>query len=361
MVPALGDTDLKRGDGRRGPIVLNRRAATRPTVTGVERWAAELIPRLKAMAPDLYVVAEPPGGGATGRGRGQAWEQLTLPITARRLGASLILSPANLAPMFWPRNVLVLHDAAVLREPTAYSRSYQLWHRHWGLACARRALAVITVSEFSRRELIELAGIDPRRLVVVRPGIGEHFRPDADHQRVAAKLGLSRPYVLTLATDDRRKNLGALALAAARLDALGIDLVRGGDTRPYLARQQAPAGIRSVGYVDEDDLAGLYAGARAFVLPSRYEGLGLPCLEAMACGVPVVAARRAALPETCADAALLANPDDAHSLADAVVRSATDAELRAQLQIAGSRRAAAFTWDQTARDVHELMSSLAGG
>jgi glycosyltransferase involved in cell wall biosynthesis len=290
----------------------------------------------------------------------QAWEQAALPALAARLRAALVFSPANLAPLAWPRNVLVMHDAAVLREPDAYSPAYRAWHARAGLACARRATAVITVSEFSRRELIGLAGLDPSRLHVIPGGVDGRFTPGADPGPTAARLGLHRPYVLTIATDDRRKNVGKLAPVATALASEGIDLVWAGDRRPYFATAAATAGVRSLGYVDDADLPGLYAGARAFVLPSRYEGFGLTCVEAMACGTPVVAANRAALPETCGDAALLVDPDDGAALAEAVLAAATDAGAREALRSAGLRRAAQFSWDRTAARVDALLCELAG-
>ena len=337
--------------------MLNRRAATRPTITGVERWTDEVIRRLAALAPDRYVIAQP-RPRLRGRALGQAWEQSVLPARAARLGASLIFSPANLAPLAWPGNVLVVHDAAVLREPAAYSAAYRLWHQRVGLACARRARAVITVSEFSRRELTELGGLDPGRLTVVPGGVDGRFDPDADAARATASLGLGQPYALTIATDDARKNLDTLTPVAAALRARGIELAWAGDSRPYFARTEPIAGLRSLGYVDDALLPGLYRGARAFVLPSRYEGFGLTCLEAMACGTPVVAADRAALPETCGDAALLVDPDDGAALADAVVAAATDEPLRERLTRAGLRRSARFTWVRAADATDALLRSL---
>jgi glycosyltransferase involved in cell wall biosynthesis len=332
----------------------------------VERWTAEVIGRLLALAPDRYVVAQPPPR-ARRRAPAQAWEQLALPAQAARRHAALIFSPANLAPLAWPRNVVVMHDAAVLRRPEAYSWAYRTWHSQLGLACARRALRVITVSEFSRRELTELAGLDPARLVVIPGGVGERFTADADadggaagpDHRAAARLGLDRPYVLTIATDDPRKNLQALAPAAAALERLGIELVWAGDSRPYFARAGAAEGLRSLGYVSDDDLPALYRSALAFVLPSRYEGFGLTCLEAMACGTPVVAADRAALPETCGDAALLVDPDDPAALAAAVVTAATAPSVREGLRTSGLRRAREFSWQRTATSTDLLLSELA--
>jgi glycosyltransferase involved in cell wall biosynthesis len=343
-------------------IVLNDRAATRSTITGVERWTAEVNGRLWALAPERYIVARP-RPRARRRALAQAWEQMALPATAARRRATLVFSPANLAPLAWPRNVVVMHDAAVLREPHAYSHAYRRWHRSFGLTGARRALAVITVSEFSRRELIELAGLDPNRLTVIAGGVGPRFHPDADRARdagTAVRLGLSRPYVLTIATADPRKNLRVLERSAEQLAALGIELVWAGDSRPQFAPARPLVGLRALGYVSDHDLPGLYRGALAFALPSRYEGFGLTCLEAMASGVPVVAADRGALPETTGGAALLADPDDAEDFADAIVTAATDRDARRRLRVHGLRRARELSWERTAAVTHALLTRLAG-
>jgi glycosyltransferase involved in cell wall biosynthesis len=317
------------------------------------------VARLLQLAPDRYLSAEPPPAMRR-RALAQAWEQLVLPAQAARRRAALIFSPANLAPVAWPRNVLVMHDAAVLREPGAYSAAYRAWHERVGLASARRALAVVTVSEFSRSELTALGGLDPARLVVIPGGVSERFTPIHGSEPVAPRLGLERPYVLTIATADARKNLVALQPAAAQLDRVGIDLVWAGDSRPYFAAATDAPRLRRLGYVADDDLPGLYREALAFVLPSRYEGFGLTCLEAMACGTPVVAADRAALPETCGDAALLVDPDDGAALAGAILAAATDPDVRDRLRGAGLRRAAEFGWARSAASTDALLTRLAG-
>jgi glycosyltransferase involved in cell wall biosynthesis len=172
-------------------------------------------------------------------------------------------------------------------------------------------------------------------------------------------MGLERPYVLSIATADRRKNIARLAPVAEALRRAGIDLAWAGDRRPYFRAAAAASGVRDLGYVADADLPGLYAGARAFVLPSRYEGFGLTCLEAMASGTPVVAANRAALPETCGDAALLVDPDDEAALVAAALRAATDPAAADELRERGHRRAAQFTWEATAARVDDLLTRLA--
>jgi glycosyltransferase involved in cell wall biosynthesis len=332
-------------------VLIDGRAAVRPEVGGVERWARELCARLPALRPDRYAVARPPA--ALAHRAGHAWEQGVLPFRARR--AALLLGPANLAPVAFPRNVVVIHDAAVLREPGWYSAAYARWHGALLPAIARGAKRVITVSAFSARELGELVGVDA---AVVPGGVGERFTPTADPGPARAALGLDRPYVLTVASRIARKNLGALDMTAARLAAEGLDLVAAGGERPqFRDARGGAAGPRNLGPVPDTHLPGLYAGAAAFVLPSLYEGFGLPCLEAMACGTPVVAADAAALPETCGDAALYADPRDPAAIADAV-EEALGPPSSQRLREAGLERAAAFTWDRSARGVDAVIDEL---
>ncbi len=197
-------------------------------------------------------------------------------------------------------------------------------------------------------------------------GVGAQFctpAPDPDADTAAlAEIGVGppgRPYVLTVATADPRKNLSTLAPVAGALAEAGIDLVWAGEAREYFAELGAVPGLRSVGYVPDRLLPALYRGARAFVLPSRYEGFGLTCVEAMACGIPVVAADRAALPETCGDAAMLVDPEDTRSLIAAVLSAASgDPGPREARRAAGRRRAAHFSWERTAAATDALLQEI---
>ena len=314
---------------------IDARAAARPELGGVERWARELC----ACLP--YTVHRPPT--ALSHRLGHAWEQGLLPVLSAR--APALLCPANLAPVAARNVVVVIHDAAPLRRPDWYSGAYAAFQRRVLPLIARRARAVITVSEFSRAELRELLGVDAE---VVYGGVDPRFAPGPKAER---------PYVLCVASHTARKNLRALVPAAEALAREGVELRVAGGHRPQFAAESGLGALKLLGPVDDALLPGLYAGAAAFVLPSVYEGFGLPVLEAMASGTPVVATNVTALPETAGGAARLVDPDG-EALRDALVGLLGDAAEIARLRDLGLARAREFTWERTAHAVDAVVRSV---
>ena len=235
--------------------------------------------------------------------------------------------------------VLTVHDLAILRSPEAFPR----WHRLYGSRLPRvlrSADAIVAVSEFTKAETVDLAGVPPERIRVVPNGVDAVF--DADGRRADGD------YVLAVATLEPRKNLGR-AVEAAR--AAGVEL------RVVGARGWGGVDVQGwVGEIPDSELAALYRGARCVVYPSLHEGFGLPVLEAMACGTPVVTSRGTATEEIAGGAAVLVDPHDVGSIAEGIRAAET---RRDELVPLGRARAREFTWERAAESVVALWSELA--
>jgi glycosyltransferase involved in cell wall biosynthesis len=314
--------------------------------TGDETYVANLLRELPAAAPDLRLAAVtrqpelvPEGVEPVElRARSQEWRMASsLPRLLGRLRPALAHFQHSL-PLRCPcPAILTVHDLSFERDPSVMGLADRLVFRTVVPRSARRAVLVIAVSQRTRTDLVELYGIPPDRIVVTPHGVDPIFQP--------AKAAANGRYLLFVGAVQERKNPLA-ALDAAH--AAGLPLVVVGPAKDAaLADELAGRGASVRGWVAKEELADLYRGAAALLLPTRYEGFGLPVLEAMASGTPVVATPDAALREVAGDAAIYAEPGE---LADAIRRAL---ERREELVAAGIERARGFSWQETAHRTAE--------
>ena len=247
------------------------------------------------------------------------------------------------------------HDISPIEHPEWFDAGFVTWYRYLIPQLVRRVTRIVTVSQFSKSRILERLRVRDDRVVVIPNGVDGRFRPDArptcdrpDASREPAP-GLTGPFILTVGSLSPRKNLGRL-FAAWQLSGLGHEgcvlAVAGvrGTSFKRIDLRTPPVGVQMLGYVPDAELPALYGRALGVVVPSLYEGFGLPALEAMACGTPVIAARAGGLPETVGDAALLVDPIAPEALSDALRRVFEDGSLRGQLARRGVDRSRRFSW-----------------
>jgi glycosyltransferase involved in cell wall biosynthesis len=338
--------------------------------TGNETYVRELLTALRAF-PEVEILAAVEGDP-------QASGPLASPVKLRRVprnglarltALSLAARDARVdllhAIYFLPvlagrPSVVTIHDISFERHPEFFSRRSRLRDHFLVRDAARRADRIITVSETSRRDLIELWGVPGDRVIAIHNGVDEIFGPGPD----APEEGSLDPLrVLAVGTLQPRKNLGRLldAVAIVARDRRVLLRVVGPDgyqAQAIRSRLGGRAEVEVLGYVDRAALAGEYRRAHLLAYPSLYEGFGLPVVEAMASGTPVVTTTGGSLPEVAGGAALLVDPLDVSAIAAAIERVANDGELRAQLRSRGLARARTFSWAKAARRHVETYASV---
>lgn len=353
------------------PVFVNGKFCAQRT-TGVQRYARHLLMALDASLaarPDgrCWTLLVPSGTQApvlqsiqvrilrwSGPGGLHGWEQVALPWASRR---GHLLCLAGSAPAAAARLGSVLHDAAVFDHPQAYSAPFRCWYRWLFRRLARRADPLMTISDFSRGRLAAALQVPFSRLDIV-PGGADHLRGVTPAELPAA-LG-DRRFVLAVGSANPTKNLGALQAAWARVHAPSHLLVLAGGRHPSVFADAGPtaANERVLVLPDVDDrtLVALYRHADALAFPSVYEGFGLPPLEAMMLGCPVLAARAASLPEVCGNAALYVDPQDVADMAAKLQRLLDDGSLRDELRASGPAHAAALTWGAAAARLRQVLN-----
>jgi glycosyltransferase involved in cell wall biosynthesis len=289
-------------------------------------------------------------------------EQIELPGILRRYKIDLFHSPHFLLPLIRPcPAVVTIHDVIYLAcSEDLSSRLGRLYYRLMMSAAVRQAERVITVSEFSKRDIVRYLGADPARIEVIHSGFSRDFLPVRDPSALRGirhKCGIERDYVLYTGIYKPRKNHAGLLRAFERFLGLGgdADLVIAGPLQEGEQTLLSLAGelgistrLKLAGFVNDNELRALYSGARLYACPSLYEGFGFTVLEAMACGAPVVCSPETSLPEVAGDAAYYANARDPQEFGEALFRVFTDSALRAALIAKGAENLTRFCWERAA-------------
>jgi glycosyltransferase involved in cell wall biosynthesis len=381
---AVGNTFPERGaigDAGTRKLVINGRFLTQP-LTGVQRYAREVVKAMDTLAAERHPAALPwdielhhPSGDIqfdtyrhirmrqTGKRTGHLWEQVDLCASAR---GSLLLNLANTAPVLHPAIVGTIHDVGVFAHGSAYSASFRLSYRLMFRFLVRRARRLFTVSSFSAQEIGRFCGIPPDA-VAVAPNAADHLGNSAEDPEILDRLGLKpQEFVLAVGSRNPLKNLTTVMRAFGRL----------GPDRPRLVivGQRSAAIFQNAAGQDADDADGdfivwtgeisdgalrtLYRNARCLVFPSFYEGFGIPPLEAMQEGCPVIASVASAIPEVCGDAILYCDPNSADDIAAKIRELGGDGDLRRRLIQAGRERATRYSWRNTALGIFGQLNGL---
>jgi glycosyltransferase involved in cell wall biosynthesis len=318
----------------------------------------------------------------------QIWQRLRLPLPVELFTGPLDIlhAPDFVLPPTRARTILTIHDLSFLVRPECAAPGMVRYLASAVPRGLRRADAVLADSQATSHDLARLLGVDPARVAVVYPGVAPRFRPLPPEQTIVVRRRLDLPerFLLFVSTLEPRKNLVRLLEAIAALQVAdctqqspdpnlqsaicNLQLVIAGrkgwlydEIFAAITRLRLGDRVRILDFVDDNDLPALYNLAWAFVYPSLYEGFGLPALEALACGVPLVTADNSSLPEVVGDAAVLVPADDVPAIAAGIVRVVCDEPLRVRLRNAGPARARSFSWDRAAQQVVDCYRRLSRG
>lgn len=326
-------------------IVVNGRFLSR-RVTGVERYGLEILKRFNGKCR----VEKTPRNGIAGH----VWEQFVLPT--RLNPDSILWSPANTGPVLLQNQALTIHDLSPLEHPEWFRKSFALWYRLFLPILAKRVRMIFTPSEYAKGRITKRFGIE--KIIVTPNGVDVSvFHPDAK-----TNLDLPKKYILFVGSLQPRKNLKSLFAAWKEIKCEFAEtwLIIAGDSGNVFRDVKYPQEerVQFLGYVPENDLPGLYAQAECFVLPSFDEGFGLPALEAMACGTPVIVSDGGALPEVVGDAGLVFRLTEPYGLMEALRKCLTDPDLRISMKERGLARASQFSWNRTAELIWKTLYEL---
>lgn len=346
------------------PLVCVNTRITHYHLTGVQRYCKEI---LNLMDNHSLISTIKPPFWLSHSISGHLWEQIILPHYTKR---NLLFSPSNTGPLLVKNQVVTIHDVVSLDHPEWLNPKFAAWYQFLLPKLAKQVKKIITISEFSKSRILYHIKIPEDKIAVIPNGISESFVPCDSCQVMQMKKVLSMPegqYILYLGSLEPRKNLKRVLMAWNKIqDSLAKDInlvIAGAKGRKQVFQTiDIPSNIKNVtflGYVPDEYLPALYSGALFFIYVSIYEGFGLPILEAMACGTPVLTSNTTAIPELAGTSAFMVNPLCINSIADAIYTLVDDNSLRESLALQGLERAKKYTWHKSALHTWNLLISHA--
>ncbi|MCS6794311.1 MAG: glycosyltransferase family 4 protein [Oscillatoriaceae bacterium SKYG93] len=350
-------------------------------ITGIQRYAVEITSRLlnyqnvyvalpkKTNFQSLSIKSDqilevPPSFSSKILGSG-VWNQLDLP---RYVNNNTLWSPEGFGPLGVKNHVVTIHDITPLEHPEWFPRHIGAINNFYIPRLVKQARFILTDSEYTRQQLLMIFNLSDEKVYVVPCAVDQQRfvkQNKKEIESVIKRYAIEKPYFLSLCSLVPRKNLPNLFKAWQRLPADIQDsfnlVIAGGQIYSHLDYRESVKNVKGIiftGYIPDEDLPGLYSGALALVYPSLYEGFGIPPLEAMACGTPVITCNNTSLPEVVGEAALFVDPLDPDDIASAIQKVIYNQELCDNLSKAGLQRAKLFSWDKSAQMVYDILSKI---
>lgn len=347
-------------------FVINGRFLTQKA-TGVHRYAFEICNKLHEMGVDFYVAVPKEINSdykfnfetvECGSLNGHLWEQISLPKYLKKNGSPLLISFSGCGPLRYKNQIITIHDVSHERYPEWFSKNYCRYYGFMMPRIGRKAHAVLTVSEFSKNEIVDTLKIDASKIHIVHSNVPFHDKPSTEEILNYKQDANAEKYILTVSSMDPRKNFIRLVEAFNKLDDKSIKLYIIGMrfkafNTPDLQKLIGD-NVYLPGYITDEELQVMYKNALFSIYPSLYEGFGLPPLESMTYGCPVIASDIPALKEVSGDAVLYANPYVVDDMVDKMNLLAGDEELRKNLLVKGLEQIKMYSWEKSAQQVYEL-------
>ena len=333
-------------------MIINARFLTQP-ITGVQRYAIELALRIKVLDQNIQFIApkniihkelaEKLEVKIIGKGIGYFWEQIELPLYLKKIGSPLLINLANIAPIFYTHKITTIHDIAFVKFSKGFHWKFKIIYKFLMPLVVKTSKKIITISQFSKKEIIDYYHINPGKIEVIYNGIDARFVPKARK--------LQEKYILGVSTLDLRKNFRGLIEAYLKINKPNFKLyIIGEKSNTFKGTELLKnENIVFLGRVSDEDLVQYYSDALAYIYPSFYEGFGFPPLEAMACGTAVIVSSTSSLPEVCADAAIYCNPYNIDDIKEKIEFVLNDDNLRIELIDCGLEHAKRFSWEESAK------------